>query len=480
MFWLLIRTNWVRLGCVSVLAVVFSIASVVFPLLLKMEVYAIMVLVWICVHLVGRLQYLIFKPIYLQVQARWIQATVATPEVCFQSAISMRMAARRKMYELESKLQYMELKLFELCPTLVGLVARLVLLIYCHTVVGVAALLLILLSVLIIGYVGKAAKRLAHQERAIVHDLYTHQVEELYHRSIFGHLGQAQYQELYKDVLQKMRNKELAKSFVAIWIIIVLLVGLCVCYRYFQGLDFCLVLMAWLGLSDQVWSLWSCLVEASLPQANQLEKKQQPRDQNIECVHISDLQVFPHHQLFSKKLLPGHILRISGVNGAGKTTALRCILNQEKPFMGKIQILPLADNNVPGKSICVLSGHVVPTQGVLEDFMTHELAEIFGLSSDIERLEKGLKTSMQSLSKVWSTGMLQKVSLAWVIQQGARLYILDEVCSNIPAEEESIFYDMLIENNPEAIVIFTSHKSLCLNKKRRALFSECLLHRKNR
>ena len=81
-----------------------------------------------------------------------------------------------------------------------------------------------------------------------------------------------------------------------------------------------------------------------------------------------------------------------------------------------------------------------------------------GLQPVIDKLDLGLDTPMSLLQQIWSKGMLQRVDLSRAIHANSVLYLLDESCCHIAIDDECLFYQLLREHVPKAILVIASHR----------------------
>lgn len=154
---------------------------------------------------------------------------------------------------------------------------------------------------------------------------------------------------------------------------------------------------------------------------------------------------------------PGSICGFLGVNGAGKTSTLKCILDFTTPDSGQIL-----------KKEGLKVGYM-PERPYYYDFLT--ATEFMKFHFDL----LGLKTSFESekdrlLNKVelknvaekklrfFSKGMLQRIGLAQALMGDPDLLILDEPMSGLDPHGRSLFRKIFLEQKQEGkSILFTTH-----------------------
>ena len=160
---------------------------------------------------------------------------------------------------------------------------------------------------------------------------------------------------------------------------------------------------------------------------------------------------------------PGEVFGLIGLNGAGKTSLIKCILGLREQNEGEIGIFDGASSDVESRhNFAYLPERFEPawfSKGI--EFLRFSL-KIYGKTPDDEafvegaeslRLDvKALKRKVQSYSK----GMRQKLGLLGTIMTGAPLFILDEPMSGLDPVARTLVKDPLMHEKAKGHTIFLS------------------------
>lgn len=160
----------------------------------------------------------------------------------------------------------------------------------------------------------------------------------------------------------------------------------------------------------------------------------------------------------------GEIFGFLGENGAGKTTAIRCMMNILLPTEGKIQIngdLVSRKNPKFRENIGYIPGDILlPENYTVNEFLNYiasmrrrsstrrkELCERFGLP---------VKKRISDLSK----GNKQKVGIVVAFMHDPDVYILDEPTGGLDPLLQQEFYDLILEEKKRGKTVFFSSHNL--------------------
>ncbi|MCC6171752.1 MAG: ABC transporter ATP-binding protein, partial [Gammaproteobacteria bacterium] len=161
---------------------------------------------------------------------------------------------------------------------------------------------------------------------------------------------------------------------------------------------------------------------------------------------------------------PGRIVGLIGLNGAGKTTALKAILGLT-PFEGELRVLgrdPQRERDALMHDVCFIADvAVLPkwlrvanaldfVQGVHPRF-DRARAEDFLAKTDIP-----MKGRVRELSR----GMVTQLHLALILAIDAKLLVLDEPTLGLDLLYRRAFYDTLLNDyfDKERTIVITTHQ----------------------
>jgi ABC-2 type transport system ATP-binding protein len=164
-------------------------------------------------------------------------------------------------------------------------------------------------------------------------------------------------------------------------------------------------------------------------------------------------------QNFSLELYPGQAVGLLGLNGSGKTTALKLLAGMLFPSQGNLEVLGQAPR-LARAQIAYLSD-----ADNLYSWMTAADAErmMLGLFPDfkVNRYRELLgflevpKQGYRSMSK----GQKARLRLAMVLAREARLYLLDEPLSGIDIiSRDRILKSLIREWREEACLVLSTHE----------------------
>jgi len=166
-------------------------------------------------------------------------------------------------------------------------------------------------------------------------------------------------------------------------------------------------------------------------------------------------------------LSPGTVTGFLGANGAGKTTAMKCILGLAHPDSGEISffngkgLTPEVKNRIG----------FLPERPYFYEYLTGEeflrfygqlstQIKRFDLNQRIERLLKkvDLFEARHKRLRSYSKGMLQKIGLAQALIHEPELVILDEPMSGLDPDGRYYLSELIRETAKSgACVFFSSH-----------------------
>ncbi|HEU4853622.1 MAG TPA: ABC transporter ATP-binding protein [Telluria sp.] len=161
----------------------------------------------------------------------------------------------------------------------------------------------------------------------------------------------------------------------------------------------------------------------------------------------------------------GECVALVGVNGAGKTSLLRCLLDFTRPTAGTIEICGIDHRNSAARApLGYLPERFAPPYYLTgRDFLRYMLrlhglpydeAAALELLAELDLDPAILAKGARQLSK----GMAQKLGLAACILADKRLYILDEPASGLDPKARALVKRQLARLRERGrTVFFTSH-----------------------
>ncbi|HEY3139021.1 MAG TPA: ABC transporter ATP-binding protein [Blastocatellia bacterium] len=161
----------------------------------------------------------------------------------------------------------------------------------------------------------------------------------------------------------------------------------------------------------------------------------------------------------------GEILGFLGLNGAGKTTAIRILLDLLRPNAGKAFILG-HDCQADGLRARALTGYLPAELGIYSDLTGRELLDLLSglegkpldqtyrgeLQERLELRDMDLRRKLRE----YSTGMKRKLGLLQALQGDPPLLILDEPTEGLDPLMQESFYELLAELKRRGRTVFMS------------------------
>lgn len=424
-------------------AIGFAVSGAVFPILYQRKSYWLLLFIWFWGQLSGRFQVYMSLDFFKDYQDLLFQRiSFGSMDLLCHPAWKNKYI-HHKLRALSLQERKMELLCYQVLPQAISFIIR-IYIIYILSGLQYGLIFFVLISCCVIqgfSHMGKKAS-LKHEEAL-----------QNWYQSRYDMLYQVMHYKAFKVEIeypkQAIMDKEWIKVGIGLWVFIVLIIGLS--HQKMQGVEDCLVIISWLGISDHIWAMWQTYVEwLGLP-ILEVPVKKKNTEINIESISLDDVQVFENQIPINIHLSLGEVLWIKGANGSGKTSLLKALLSGNT-YSGKISI---NHQNVLMESVCVLNSDMVVRNGKLRDYISWEEAKYLKLDVAIASLPYAMGTDVHTLHNKWSKGMLQKLNLAWASAQKSSVYLLDEACCHIPINEEVDFYKRLSKKNN--ILILISH-----------------------
>ena len=161
----------------------------------------------------------------------------------------------------------------------------------------------------------------------------------------------------------------------------------------------------------------------------------------------------------------GKGLVVTGPNGSGKTTLLRILSGLLRPSKGEVRL------NIAGKTISPEErlrhiGFITPELALYEELTALENLEFFATVRRLKRtkadhlalLERvGLKGRGRDLVGTFSSGMKQRLKLAFAIQHEPMLLLLDEPGSSLDDSGRAIVEGVVAEQKKKGVLIVATN-----------------------
>lgn len=171
------------------------------------------------------------------------------------------------------------------------------------------------------------------------------------------------------------------------------------------------------------------------------------------------------------ELRPGSATAITGRNGSGKSTLIKIIANLLIQSSGTIDLYN-GNEKIKRESVYRYMGFVSPYLNLYDEFSGYEnlkiISDIRGSGhGNIDNVLKrvGLFNRRNDLLKIYSSGMKQRLKIAFAILHEPQILLLDEPTSNLDLEGISVVDDIANEYKKDRILIIATNdaheRSLC-------------------
>lgn len=160
----------------------------------------------------------------------------------------------------------------------------------------------------------------------------------------------------------------------------------------------------------------------------------------------------------------GDIAGFIGVNGSGKTTTIKSMLNLVKPDQGELKLFGYSYNDNEGE-IKNRIGVVLDSDYFFRDLSMRDMTKTVSMAYSCwdwslyqQYMEKFKLEEKQKIGSL-STGMKVKYSLALALSHGAELLIMDEPTSGLDPLMRAEINEILLEfvKDGEHTVFFSTH-----------------------
>lgn len=180
------------------------------------------------------------------------------------------------------------------------------------------------------------------------------------------------------------------------------------------------------------------------------------------CFSIPQKTIFRD---ISLSLLPASITYLTGQNGSGKTSLLRMLAGIQQPSKGKIIYLDQELSSLKHhKPYCTYVGHKLGLKqelSVIDNLQfwaeMYDSAELVGAAISVFNLQEYRHKKCYELS----AGTQKRVALARLIACQSKLWLLDEIDTNLDKDNRKIINNLIITHaNNGGIAIISSHNNI--------------------
>ena len=163
----------------------------------------------------------------------------------------------------------------------------------------------------------------------------------------------------------------------------------------------------------------------------------------------------------------GTVYGVQGLNGSGKSTLMQIISSQLSPTLGEVSYYDNSGSEIPSEKVPFRITFSAPYILPIEDLSIRELFDFFitfrkirnelTYSQFLEHLEYPFKESQ--LIKSYSSGMKQRILLAFTILTESDLILLDEPTSYLDEDGRAWYHKLLNEwRGNNTVIISTNDK----------------------
>lgn len=175
----------------------------------------------------------------------------------------------------------------------------------------------------------------------------------------------------------------------------------------------------------------------------------------------------------SYSFVPGKSYVIAGANGSGKSTLLRILCGLLRPTSGKIIMETGGKNlNLPHERGAYL-GYISPDLNLYDQLSPLEnlsfFASLKGIAPSrtqfLELLaDVQLKEHMDLKVAAFSTGMKQRLKLAYALLHRPQILLLDEPATNLDLRGKELVESIILRQREKGIVVMASNEGVEVEK----------------
>jgi heme exporter protein A len=168
----------------------------------------------------------------------------------------------------------------------------------------------------------------------------------------------------------------------------------------------------------------------------------------------------------SWELVEGKVNVITGPNGSGKSTFIRLLGGLERPSSGKISfyigdscLTPLQARKYTGLIAPDISlyDHLTPVENL--DFFSALKGKRLSVSSIRELLEKvQLRKAMNQPLATFSSGMKQRLKLAYALFDEPLFFFMDEPATNLDSTGKEMLAELIRDKVKNSIILLATNE----------------------
>ena len=194
------------------------------------------------------------------------------------------------------------------------------------------------------------------------------------------------------------------------------------------------------------------------------------KNSTFKCTNLS--KYYSHRLIFENlnfSLSSGSSVGITGRNGSGKSTVVKVVSGIILPSKGEFEFA-IDSAQIKQEDFYKHLGLMSPYLNLYDEFSGYENLEFFmNLKSDKPKSEKeerinfllksvGLSKRKSDLYKNYSSGMKQRLKLAFALLNEPELLLLDEPCSNLDKEGIEIVYKFAREQKEKGMLVIATNE----------------------
>ncbi len=200
-------------------------------------------------------------------------------------------------------------------------------------------------------------------------------------------------------------------------------------------------------------------------------------EENITLKAVNLTRKFDRRPIFKDvnfELTMGSATAITGRNGSGKSTLIKIIANLLIQSSGELNLYR-GTEKIKKDNIYKYIGFVSPYLNLYDEFTGYEnlkiISDIRGWGHeniDAALTRVGLIHRKNDMLKIYSSGMKQRLKIAFAILHNPKVLLLDEPTSNLDLDGIAVVDDIANEYKTDRILIIATNdaheRSLCSNE----------------